>query len=205
MNIDKAKEQLEFASPKQIIDWAFSAGEKPIVTTNFGPFESVILHLATQCDPSVKVVWIDSGYNLKKTYQFAEKLIDTLNLNVEVYTPKVSASRQDTVFGGVPDVEAPSHKEFTETFKLEPFRRAMETEKPDVWLTAIRKDQTEFRKSQTVVSQTASGLIKVAPLLNWTEEDMRSYVEENNIPNEEDYYDPTKVIANRECGLHLEN
>ena len=205
MNIEEINTKLESASPKQIIDWALSVDGKAIVTTNFGPFESVILHLATQSDPDVRVVWIDSGYSIRKTYKFAEKLITDLKLNVEVYTPRVTVSRQDTVFGGVPAVDAPTHKDFTETFKLEPFRRAMETEQPDVWLTAIRKDQTEFRKNQKIVARTSSGLLKVAPLLNWTEKEMRAYVEEHKIPNEEDYYDPTKVISNRECGLHLEN
>lgn len=161
--------------------------------------------MATQCDPEIRVVWIDSGYSVKNTYRFAEQLISDFKLNVEVYTPKVTASRQDTVFGGVPGIDEPNHKDFTETFKLEPFRRAMEVEKPAVWLTAIRRDQTEFRKNQEIVSKTASGLIKVAPLLNWTEQDMRDYVEEHEIPNEENYYDPTKVVGNRECGLHLEN
>lgn len=205
MNIEEVSKKLDSASPKQIIGWALSLEGKKIVTTNFGPFESVILHLATQCDPKIRVVWIDSGYSVKNTYRFAEKLISDFKLNVEVYTPKVTASRQDTVFGGVPGIDEPSHKDFTETFKLEPFRRAMEVEEPAVWLTAIRKDQTEFRKNQEIVSKTASGLIKVAPLLNWTEQDMRDYVEEHGIPNEENYYDPTKVIGNRECGLHLEN
>ena len=47
--------------------------------------------------------------------------------------------------GQVPEINDPSHKEFTEQVKLEPFRRAMAEIKPDLWVTNLRKGQTDFR------------------------------------------------------------
>jgi phosphoadenosine phosphosulfate reductase len=32
---------------------------------------------------------------------------------------------------------------------------------------------------------------------------MARYLAEHNLPDEKDYFDPTKVLENRECGLHL--
>ena len=31
---------------------------------------------------------------------------------------------------------------------------------------------------------------------------MKNYLEKNNLPDEIRYFDPTKVEAGRECGLH---
>lgn len=204
MEIDVAKANAELAGahPKTIIQWAAALGGKTIVTTNFGPCEAVILSLATQVQPDMPVVWIDSGYATRKTYLFAEKLINDLGLNIHVYNPLSSAARRDALMG-IPDVDDPRHEEFTNQVKLEPFGRAMAEMAPDVWLTAVRRDQTAFRSNMEIVSQDKpGGVIKVAPVLEWTEAGMQAYLDNHGLPNETDYYDPTKVLGNRECGLH---
>ena len=202
VNVAQANAELAGKHPKDIVEWAVGLGGKTIVTTNFGPYEAVILHLATRVQPDMEVVWIDSGYATRKTYLFAEKLIQDLDLNVTVYNPLMSAARRDALMG-IPDVDDPQHEEFTNQVKLEPFGRAMREVNPDVWLTAVRRDQTAFRKNMDIVSQDKpDSVIKVAPVLEWTEADMQAYLDEYGLPNETNYYDPTKVLGNRECGLH---
>lgn len=202
IDIDKANQELEGKHPQEIVNWAAGLDGKVIVTTNFGPYEAVILHMAVQAQPDMSVVWADSGYGTRKTYLFAEKLIADLDLNVHVYNPQQSAARRDATMG-IPDVDDPQHEEFTRQVKLEPFGRALKAMAPDVWLTAIRKDQTEFRRGLQVVTQDhPGGVVKVAPVFHWTEVDLERYLKENSLPNETNYYDPTKVLGNRECGLH---
>lgn len=204
MNIDveRANSELRDRHPADIVRWAVAQGDNPIVTTNFGPYEAVILHMAVQAKPDIPVVWVDSGYGTRKTYLFAEKLIADLGLNMYVYNPLQSAARRDAVMG-IPDVDDPQHEVFTEQVKLEPFGRAMREMNPDVWLTAIRRDQTEFRRNLDVVTQDKpGGVIKIAPVFYWTEADMQAYLDEQGLPNETNYFDPTKVLGDRECGLH---
>ena len=202
MNYEQINQDLANKSAQEIIDWAVAQGGNPIVTTNFGPQEAVILHMAVQAKADIPVVWIDSGYNTSQTYKIAEEIIEKLNLNVHVFTPRVSAARCDAALGGIPAVDDPRHPEFTEQFKLEPFRRAMTEMAPSVWLTAVRSEQTEFRSNMEVASEGIGGCIKVAPLLDWTTEQMASYLEANGLPSVEKYFDPTKALGNRECGLH---
>ncbi len=206
MSIDlaAANQALTGKSPQEIIAWAVSQSENPIVTTNFRPYESVILHMAVQAKPDIKVLWVDSGYNTSATYRFAEKLIQDLNLNVETFIPQMTSARRNVLMKGIPDVDDPLHEEFTRQVKLEPFQRALAQMNPDLWLNAIRKDQTEFRQSLEVVSASKDGIIKVAPLFNWSEEDLEAYLAEHNLPNEHDYFDPTKALETRECGLHTQ-
>lgn len=206
MSIDlaAANQALTGKSPQEIIAWAVSQSENPIVTTNFRPYESVILHMAVQAKPDIKVLWVDSGYNTSATYRFAEKLIQDLNLNVETFIPQMTSARRNVLMKGIPDVDDPLHEEFTRQVKLEPFQRALTQMNPDLWLNAIRKDQTEFRQSLEVVSASKDGIIKVAPLFNWSEEDLEAYLAEHNLPNEHDYFDPTKALETRECGLHTQ-
>ena len=202
MDIATVNNQFANSSPQDIIRHALSLPGKVVVTTNFGPLEAVILHMASRVEPDLQVLWIDHGYNTKATYRCAEIIIQQLKLNVDVFTPRVSAARQEAALGGIPDYTEDAHKIFTENFKLEPFRRAMTTHKPAIWLTALRKEQTEFRQSLNVFTTDDKGVLKVAPLLRWSEAQMRAYLAEHSLPNEDSYYDPTKALENRECGLH---
>ena len=55
-------------SPLEIVEWALSQNKKAIVTTSFGPFSAVMLHLATRVKADVPIIWVDSGYNTLETY-----------------------------------------------------------------------------------------------------------------------------------------
>jgi phosphoadenosine phosphosulfate reductase len=205
MDFDSINQQLHDKHPTEIIRWALDLGKKTIVTTNFGPHEAAILHMASEQDEAIPVICVDHGYNTEATYRFADSLIKRLTLDMHYYAPKVTAKRRATVYGGIPSIDdEAAHDEFTREVKLEPFGRAMSEFAPEVWLTAIRKEQTPFRDSLDIVTQDiTTGLIKVAPMFYWSELDLEEYLVEHDLPIEEDYNDPTKVLKDRECGLHV--
>jgi len=201
LNIEKLNKELQDKTPEQIISWALSIAKNPVVTTNFRPYEVAILHACVNVDANLKVIWCDTGYNTPQTYAHANELIDTLNLNIHLYVPKQTAAHRDVTIG-IPQIEDPLHILFTEQVKLEPFNRAMQEHKPDVWFTNLRKGQTAFRNSIDIVSLGKNGILKVSPFYHWTDEELDNYLKVNGLPNEFTYFDPTKVLENRECGLH---
>jgi len=202
IDLDAANAELQHKTPVEIVQWAIEQNRKLIVTTKFGQHSAALLHLVTEQKPDTPVLWTDHGYNTPATYLFADKLIKQLALNMKIYTPEVTSARRDALMNGVPDIGDPLHEEFTRQVKLEPFGRAFDELQPDLWLTGIRKDQTAFRESLDIVTLTKRGIYKVAPLFNWTEIDLEGYLYENDLPTEADYFDPTKVLSDRECGLH---
>lgn len=208
-NLNEHNANLSGKSPKQIAEWALSVAKNPIITTNFRPYEAVILHLVASVRPDITVLFVDSGYNTEATYKHAQKLIKELNLNVITYIPAQTRAYRDVAFGGIPDVDSPLHGEFTEQVKLEPFRRALGELNPDVWLTAIRSEQTEFRNNLDALSLSKDGVLKVAPLYHLKSDELNQYLVDNGLPSigeygELDYFDPTKALAHRECGLHTQ-
>lgn len=203
MDLKSINEQLKDQHPSEIIKWALSVAKKPLLTTNFGPREASILHAVTQEAADIPVVWIDSGYNTKFTYEHALFTIAQLKLNVHTYVPKQSVAYRNVVLG-IPEPDTPEHKIFTEQVKLEPFTRAMKDFAPDVWFTNLRKGQTAYRDGLEVVTQGKDGVLKVCPFLSWSDTDIDAYLNENHLQSEDRYYDPTKVLANRECGLHTQ-
>jgi phosphoadenosine phosphosulfate reductase len=197
--------QLRNKVPADIIKWALSLQRKTIVTTNFGPYEAAILHMTATQAPTLPVICVDHGYNTEATYRFAEELTQRLSLNMHYFTPRVTAKRREVIYGGFPGIDdEKAHDDFTREVKLEPFSRAMDEFAPDIWLTAIRKEQTPFRDSLDIVTQDqTTGVLKVAPFFYWSELDLEEYLVEHGLPIEDDYFDPTKVLKNRECGLHI--
>jgi len=199
--VDKLNVQFKGIPPEEIISWAVKHGINPMLTTNFRPYEVAILHAVSGVLKTIPVIWCDTGYNTPKTYKHAEELIAKLNLNIKLYVPKQTTAHRDAVMG-IPQIEDPRHVEFTKQVKLEPFGRAMEEHKPDVWFTNLRKGQTALRDSLDILSLSKDGVLKVSPFYHWNDTQLDAYLKKYNLPNEHNYFDPTKVLANRECGLH---
>lgn len=206
MNLDlaSANQQLRDKSPADIIRWALDLGQRTIATTSFAPNSAVMLHLLTQVDPTLPIIWIDSGYNVPDTYRVAEQLMAQLKPNMKIYIPQMTAERRNAIMGGIPhpDDDPQVHEEFTRQVKLEPFQQALKEMQPQVWISGIRREETDFRKSLDIVSVDRRGIVKVAPLFYWTEQDVQQYMDMHQLPSCRHYFDPTKVLDNRECGLH---
>lgn len=188
-----------------LVEWALSLDKKPICTTNFRPFEAVILHMVTRVRPDLPIIWMDSGYNTPATYRFADEVSERLGLERLIYLPLRSRAHREAVEGPAPGLDDPRHEAFTREVKLEPFERALRETSPGVWLTALRASDTAARAQMAPVSLNQDGLIKVAPLLHWSSKEMHEYLVAHDLPNNFDYFDPTKGEETRECGLHLQH
>lgn len=202
-DIAEQNNQLQSLSPEAIVRWAVGRGEPTIMSTSFGPNSAALLHLVGQIAPDLPIIWVDSGYNMRDTYVVAEEIIDRLKLNMKIYVPEVTSERLNILMGGIPTLDEPEkHAEFTRIVKLDPFERALDELKPKMWISGIRQDDTDFRRSLDVLSYDKRGILKVAPIFRWSDEDLANYMVEHDLPSCRHYFDPTKVESGRECGLH---
>lgn len=204
MDLEALNLQLRDSSPEDIVRWATSLQKKVIATTSFSPNSAAMLHVVTQADASIPVVWVDSGYNVPDAYRVAETIMQRLQPNMHIYIPQWTAERRDAIMGGIPhpDDDPDVHQEFTRQVKLEPFQKALNDLQPEVWISGIRKEETEFRQGLDILSIDNRGILKVAPLFYWTEAQVEAYMQEHELPSPRHYFDPTKVEDGRECGLH---
>lgn len=203
--IAHCNQELRSKSPIEIVRWAVAESDgRALVSTNFRPYEAVLLHLCTQVQANMPVLWVDHGYNRSATYRHAEELKRGLNLNLKPFLPRITAAHRDAIHGPVPtpDDEA-ALKEFSAIMKLEPFQRGMRELAPKVWITALRKVQNPNRAGLDIVSEdSVFGTIKVSPVFYWSDAEMEDYLRSHKLPNEWDYFDPAKADEKRECGLH---
>ena len=203
VDIEKINQQLHGASAAEIVAWALAQGKKTIATTSFGKNAAVMLNVISQVDQTVPTVWVDTGYNLRDTYVVADKLIKRIPLDYHVYSPLMTSERRNAVMGGIPTMDDEAlHTEFTRQVKLEPFNRAINEWAPEIWITGIRQQETAHRKTLDILSWDARGILKVAPLFYWSDEQVEQYMQDNELLSCRHYFDPTKVQDGRECGLH---
>jgi len=188
--------------PEALVAWATS-GRRAVVSTSFGPFCAVTLHLATRAQPDIPVIWVDAGYGTPAMYRLADELTDRLKLNLRIYRPRRSKAHREAIDGPLPGLGDPRHAAFTEEVKLEPFDRAIKDLGAETWISGIRAEETAARAAMQPVSLARDGVVRVAPVLYWTARQMNDYLKRFGLPNNFDYFDPTKVDDKRECGLHV--
>lgn len=199
------RDRLKGLEPVEVVRWAVrEAPRAVVVSTNFRPYEAVLLDLCVRVQADMPVLWVDHGFNRPATYRHAEALRRRLGLNLKICLPELSAAHWEAVHGPVPEPgDEAGLQRFSAMMKLEPFRRGMQELAPRIWLTGLRREQNPGRANLAVVEEDpVFGVLKVSPLLEWTDAQLEAYLEERGLPNEWDYYDPAKADEKRECGLH---
>jgi len=189
--------RLQLGETRLALDQALSEAQRPIVSSKFGPDSAVFLHLITQRIPEIPIVHVQTGYESRATRAFVNQLADHLRLTLCVFKPI------GHTFSMPPSLDDSEHASFTEAVKIAPFQRAMESLEADVWLSSIRRYQSIHRQTEPVFRTLPSGVLKVSPLLGWSENTVARYTKQHNLPAGPEAYDPTKGEPFRECGLHL--
>lgn len=224
-DLDEVNETLEGAEPDEIVRWALRTfGRGLIMSSSFGAESALMLHLVTRDAPDVPVVFLDTGYLFPETYQFAEELTQKLKLNLKVYGPRMTAARQEALYGRLwngTDEELATYQQIN---KVEPMDRALRELGATAWLAGLRRDQTEFRSSLRVV-EAQDGVFKIHPILGWSKQDIRDYMRAHDLPYhplyhygyrsigdvhsttpttlDQDERDGRQLGEKRECGIHL--
>ena len=224
-DLDEENRAVGASTAEALIGWASDRyGEKLIASTSFGATSAVMLHLVHRVAPRTPIICVDTGYLFPETYQFAEALIQRLNLDVRFYSAQMSSARQEALFGKLWEQGEDGVNRYLQINKIEPMQRAIRELGSEAWMAGLRAEQTEHRAGLRRVDRQ-DGRIKVHPVLNWTSEDMTAYMDRYELPYhpmvEEGYrsigdhhstipttaeMDPRdgRILGEtRECGLHL--
>ena len=183
LDLEKLNRQLAATEATHFVEWAVKTFEDGLVmSTSFGIHSAVMLHLVSQIVPDISVIWVDTGYLPPETYRFAEHLTKRLRLNVKVYQSPVSSARMEALYGRIweqDDVEALNR--YDQLRKVEPMQRALRELKARAWLSGLRSNQTNYRRTLHRVDRQ-SGMYKLLPILHWTTRDMHEYLTARGLP-----------------------
>lgn len=177
--LDKANHKLKHASVEKVLEWTFETFQDDVaITTAFGYSGMALLHHAIKINPDLKVYFIDTGFHFKETLQFCERVTESMNLNIEVFKPEINKRQLKRKLG-----EEPYHTNADlccHYNKVEPLLRFIHNQ--DVWLSGIRRDQSNTRADIEVIELDGRGLVKVSPFCRWSKKKTWKYIHENNVP-----------------------
>ena len=152
-------------------------------STSFGQEDQVITDLIFKNNYPIEVFTLDTGRLFEETYEVYHRTVKKYNRKITPYFPdtkKVEALLSNKgPFSFYDSVE--NRKECCGIRKIDPLQRALNN--VDVWITGLRGGQSYFRKDFDLFQyDTSFGLIKFNPLVHWTLEEVKTYLELNRVP-----------------------
>jgi len=200
-------------------------GDRLVASTSFGLQAAVMLHLIHEHAPKIPVVFIDTGFLFPETYQYMEQLTSKLNLNLRIYQPTVSAARLQALWGKLWENGKDGADHYGQITKIEPMNRALRETGADVWISGLRRSQSQTRVDRPFVEQQKK-TVKVYPILDWADAQVDLYFHQNGLPrhplaekgyvtmgdwhstrpSEDGDAQATRFNGEKyECGLHLDS
>lgn len=161
--------EFDRAPASQIIEWAVEQFH-PHFCLTASMTDAVLIDLAVAVEPSIEVVFIDTGYHFPETLETVEVVRRHYGLNLRVLTV------------------APQP---VELWKVDPERccSAAKVDQLDralvgklAWMSGLRRAEASTRATAPIVARDLRGLVKVNPIATWSDEDVATYIAEHNVP-----------------------
>lgn len=174
---------LEGRDAEGVLRWALDRfGDRIAFASSFGAEDVVVIDLLARLTPRPRVFTLDTGRLPQATYDLIDRIRDRYGLAIEVFFPDRGAVEQMVREAGANlfyrSIE--DRKRCCGVRKIEPLGRALTG--LDAWITGLRREQAVTRGATPKAEVEASGRIKVAPLADWTREQVWAYVRAHDVP-----------------------
>lgn len=184
MKLTELSDQLSAKSVDEILATLASLFPgKIIFTTSLGIEDQVITHKIFANNIDIKVITLDTGRLFPQTYDVFSKTIIKYNKKINVYFPEYDAVEKMVTdkgpFSFYQSVE--NRKECCRIRKVVPLNRALEG--MECWISGIRAGQSDDRRQMDWIEyDEAKKLFKYYPLFDWSYDDVKNFISENNVP-----------------------
>ncbi len=192
-----------FATAQEILRWGLAEFQDGMaICTSFQASGSVILDMAAElAGPAVRVFSIDTGRLHEETYALIEEIRKRYGITVELVVPDADElSSMLTIYGPNCFFEDRAKRRLCcEIRKVRTLKRRLAT--LDAWVTGLRRDQafTRAEVQQVAVDEEHGGILKLAPLAAWTDQQVFEYAERRSVPLHPLYAQGYTSIGCRPC------
>src|ERR1700712_2483331 len=150
-----------------------------VLTCSWQRTSSVLVHMIASQALDVRIVEVDTGLLFPESHEVRDQLIDRFGITVETLHPRRTVAEQAADRGSELWLREPDA--CCGLRKVEPLERALQG--TDAWISGLRRSSGGERASVRPFSYDAArGVIKVAPLWNWTAEDVEAYCTQHDVP-----------------------
>jgi phosphoadenosine phosphosulfate reductase len=174
---EQAAEELADAPAEDVIRWAVDTfGDRICITSSMT--DAVIIQLASSVHPGIDVVFLDTGYHFAETIGTRDAAEVVYPINLINVTPSRTVAEQDAELG--PRLYGRNPDLCCYLRKVEPLERALANY--DAWITGVRRDETSQRRGTKVVEwDDRREMIKVNPIVGWSQKQVDDFIETNGV------------------------
>ena len=185
--IVQLNEQLKDATAQEVIAFFLDEFKGKIALSSSLSIEDQaltdIVVKTAKAKSDYRIFTLDTGRLFPETYQLIDKTQMTYGIALEVFFPDYKRVQEMVKEEGINlfynSIE--SRHRCCEVRKLEPLSRAFKG--LDAWICGLRREQSVTRKDMQIVEwDEMHQLVKINPLINWTEEQVWDYIKTNHVP-----------------------
>ncbi len=183
-DIISLREQTNGMNPNELLTFFISRFNGRIaLASSMGAEDQILTHLICEIDKSTPIFTLDTGRIFPETYDLIDRTNKRYGIKIKVYFPESSQVENMVNSKGInlffESIE--NRKLCCHIRKIKPLKRAFS--QLDVWICGLRKEQSVTRTELEMVEwDENNGLIKINPLIHWTEEHMWDFIKQNKIP-----------------------
>ncbi len=156
---------------------------KVVFSSSLGQEDQVLTDVIFKHNIEVSIFTIDTGRLFNETYELLDKTIARYKKPIRVFFPEASDVEEFVMVKGINSFyeSVENRKECCYIRKVKPLNRALEGAK--VWITGLRAGQSDNRRQMPMIEWSEEKqLFKFNPLINWSFEEVMSYLNENFVP-----------------------
>ncbi len=197
--VAEAAEALAGAPADDVIRWARKTfGSRLCITSSMT--DAVIIHLTSKLVPGIDVLFLDTGYHFAETTGTRDAVSAVYPVNVINVTPSTTVEEQDAELG--PKLYARNPDLCCYLRKVVPLEQALGPY--DAWITGVRREETSARSDTAAVQWDARRqMVKVSPIVDWTQEQVDAYIADNGVLVNPLVYDGYPSIGCRTCTVRV--
>jgi len=196
----EAAQTLDGAPADEVIKWAAQTfGSRICITSSMT--DAVIIHLVSRLTPGIDVLFLDTGYHFAETIGTRDAVSAVYPVNVVNVTPATTVAEQDAELG--PKLYGRNPDLCCYLRKVVPLEKALGPY--DAWITGVRKDETDSRSTTRVVQwDSKRQMVKVNPIVDWSQEQVDTYIAEQGVLVNPLVYDGYPSIGCQTCTMRVE-
>jgi phosphoadenosine phosphosulfate reductase len=152
-------------------------------STSFSNEDQVITHAIAANKLNISIFTLDTGRLFHQTYAAWSSTIEQYGITIQPYYPNDSAIEEYVAAKG-PNAfysSVDNRKECCYIRKVVPLKRALAGNA--IWITGLRAEHSPDRQNMELIEwDEGNQIIKYNPLLHWTTEEVKQYINTNNVP-----------------------
>lgn len=183
--LEREIQPLQDSDAEQVVRWALERFDNQVaLASSFGVEDMVLTDMLLSISPRARIFSIDTGRLPKETYDLMERVRERYGVRIEVFAPQGSQLEKMISENG-PNAFYRSielRRLCCNVRKVEPLGRALQG--LSAWICGLRRAQAVTRQElkKLEIDEAHGGILKINPLLEWSDEEVWNYIKERDIP-----------------------